>query len=196
LFRREVKNVRAGCRLALVATLGSSMMLPLFAWRVEAGAQNIVPAAFSRQAAPRIELAQAFDGTPIIMAPEPGTRPELAPQTGRRTLPAAESASKAAVPPNNGRRGSSSPSPLPPPRSIVTPLGQPSRVIELPRLPQPSSPAMIVPGVSTPTGPAMTPPRPPGQSFQDRAVNCVHAGGAIGVSPGQIGAYTQSCVNQ
>jgi hypothetical protein len=191
-----VKIVRAGCRLALAAMLGSGMALPPFAWRVDASGQHTVPAAFLRQGVPRIVLAQAFDGTPIIMAPEPGTQPALAPHAGRRTLPAVETAAKATAPTNKGRRGSSSPSPLPAPRSIVTPLGLPPRVIELPRLPQPSSPAMIVPGVSTPTGPAMTPPRPPGQGFQDRAVNCVHAGGAIGVSPGQIGAYTQSCVNQ
>ena len=60
----------------------------------------------------------------------------------------------------------------------------------------PASPGMIVPGVHATTGPAMTPPRPAGQNFQDRAINCVHAGGGAGVPPGQIGTYTRSCVNQ
>jgi hypothetical protein len=56
---------------------------------------------------------------------------------------------------------------------------------------------MIVPGVSGATGaPVMTPPRPAGQGFQDRARNCFHAGSAAGVGAGQIGTYTRSCVNQ
>ena len=93
-------------------------------------------------------------------------------------------------------RGSSSPSPVPPYRSTVTPLGTAPRIIGTEPLGTPASPGMIVPGMRSTTGPAMTPPRPPGQSFQDRAVNCVHAGGSAGVGPGQIGAYTQSCVNQ
>jgi len=94
------------------------------------------------------------------------------------------------------RRGSSSPSPVPQYRSVVTPLGQPPRIIETRPLGNPPSPPMLVPGVSGNAGPAMTPPRPAGRSFQDRATDCVHAGTAAGVAPGQIGAYTQSCVNQ
>ena len=93
-------------------------------------------------------------------------------------------------------RGSSSPSPVPPYRSTVTPLGTAPRIIETKPLGTPASPGMIVPGVRSTTGPAMTPPRPAGQSFQDRTVNCVHAGSGAGVPPGQIGTYTRSCVNQ
>jgi hypothetical protein len=93
-------------------------------------------------------------------------------------------------------RGSSSPSPVPQYQSTVTPLGTAPRTIETPPMGTPSSPGMIVPGVRATTGPAMTPPRPAGQSFQDRAVNCVHAGSGAGVPPGQIGTYTRSCVNQ
>jgi hypothetical protein len=48
---------------------------------------------------------------------------------------------------------------------------------------------------TTTGGPAVTPPRPAGQNFQDRAIGCVHSGSAQ-VGPGQVGAYTQSCVNQ
>jgi hypothetical protein len=97
-----------------------------------------------------------------------------------------------------GRRiGSSSPSPPPRARSVVTPLGTAPRTVETPPMGTPASPGMIVPGIrSTTGGPAMTPPRPAGQNFQDRAVGCVHAGSGAGVGAGQIGAYTQSCVNQ
>ena len=94
------------------------------------------------------------------------------------------------------RRGSSSPSPVPQYRSVVTPLGQPPRLIETRPLGNPPAPSMLVPGVSGNARPAMPPPRPAGRSFQDRAADCVHAGTAAGVGPGQIGAYTQSCVNQ
>lgn len=93
-------------------------------------------------------------------------------------------------------RGSSSPSPVPRYQSTVTPLGTAPRIIETAPMGTPSSPGMIVPGVRATTGPAMTPPRPAGQSFQDRAANCVQAGSGAGVPPGQIGTYTRSCVNQ
>ena len=93
-------------------------------------------------------------------------------------------------------RGSSSPSPIPRYQSTVTPLGTAPRIIETSPMGTPASPGMIVPGVGAATGPAMTPPRPAGQNFQDRAINCVHAGSGAGVPPGQIGAYTRSCVNQ
>lgn len=94
------------------------------------------------------------------------------------------------------RIGSSSPSPLPQPRSVVTPLGTAPSIVETPPMGRAASPGMIVPGVRATTGPAMTPPRPAGQSFQDRAVGCVQAGSGAGVGPGQIGTYTRSCVNQ
>ncbi len=93
-------------------------------------------------------------------------------------------------------RGSSSPSPVPRYQSTVTPLGTAPRIIETEPMRTPASPGMIVPGVRATTGPAMTPPRPAGQNFQDRAINCVHAGSGVGVPPGQIGTYTRSCVNQ
>lgn len=80
--------------------------------------------------------------------------------------------------------------------SPLKPQGRAPRVIEQPSVQRPASPSMPVPGVTGNTGQAMTPPRPPGQSFQDRAIKCLQSGGASGVGAGQIGAYTQSCVNQ
>jgi hypothetical protein len=86
---------------------------------------------------------------------------------------------------------------LPPPHtSPLTPQGQAPNVPPVRPLGQAGSPPMIAaPGVSGTTGPAIAPARPPGQSFQDRTVNCVQSGGAAGVGAGQIGAYTRGCVN-
>jgi hypothetical protein len=139
-------------------------------------------------------IAQDKSGYPYsIMKEEGGAKPRAKPRiTG-------EGWEKPRVPsqqPIRRARGSSSPSPVPQYQSTVTPLGTAPRTIETPPMGTPSSPGMIVPGVRATTGPAMTPPRPAGQSFQDRAVNCVHAGSGAGVGPGQIGTYTQSCVNQ
>lgn len=139
--------------------------------------------------------------TPSIMTPEPGERamPRRPARGAERDSPREEI--ERTEPPEPGQkpkrrtRGSSG-SPLPPPRSVVTPLGTAPRVIETPSVASPSSPSQIVPEISSNTGPAVTPPRPAGQGFQDRAINCVHTGSASGVGPGQIGAYTQSCVNQ
>ena len=83
-----------------------------------------------------------------------------------------------------------------PPRSIVTKPGVAPRGVEPPKARKPTSPSMIVPGVGSNAGPAMTPPRPPGQSFGDRARNCLQSGGAAGVPAGQLGAYSRNCVNQ
>jgi hypothetical protein len=93
-------------------------------------------------------------------------------------------------------RGSSSPSPVPPYRSTVTRPGVAPKAIEPYAVDRPSSPGGIVPGVAGATGPAYAPPRPAGQSFQDRAVACQHSGMSQGVGAGQIGAYTGGCVNQ
>lgn len=141
------------------------------------------------------------DDTPSIMTPEPRQRaqPRRPARGVERDSPREEI--ERTEPPEPGQKPKrrtlgSGGSPLPPPRSVVTPLGIAPRVIETPSLASPSSPSQIVPGISSNTGPAMTPPRPAGQGFQDRAINCVQAGSASGVGPGQIGAYTQSCVNQ
>lgn len=91
------------------------------------------------------------------------------------------------------RRGSSSPSPVPPYRSVVTPLGRAPGVIEPPAVGRTAPGSRPVPGFSS-TLPS-PPPSLSGQSFQDRAAGCVHHGSSVGVGAGQIGAYTQGCVN-
>lgn len=108
--------------------------------------------------------------------------------------------SQATVPtpkPVRRARGSSSPSPVPPYRSTVTPLGVAPQTVDSYAINRAGSPEGVAPGISTPTGaPAITPARPAGQSFQDRAVVCQHSGMSQGVGAGQIGAYTGGCVNQ
>jgi len=83
-----------------------------------------------------------------------------------------------------------------PHRSPLTPQGRVPKMDTVRPLGPAASPPTVVPGVSGNTGPAIAPARPAGQSFQDRAVNCVHAGGTSGVGAGQIGAFTRGCVNQ
>lgn len=143
--------------------------------------------------------AQSRDDFPFsIMREEPGTRP------ARRAAPPRQREMPAARPQRNQqkqvrrpvRRGSSSFNTIPVYRSPVTPLGTAPRIGNVQPLGQPGSPASVVPGIQSNTGPAMTPQRPAGQSFQDRAINCVQSGSVGGVAPGQIGAYTQNCVNR
>lgn len=137
--------------------------------------------------------AQDRSGYPYsIMKDEGGAKPKPRVRDDGWEKPRAEQGKK----PIRRVRGSSSPSPVPLYRSTVTPLGTAPRIVETPPLGSPASPGMIVPGVGATVGPAMTPPRPAGQSFQDRAANCVQAGSGAGVPPGQIGTYTRSCVNQ
>jgi hypothetical protein len=143
-------------------------------------------------------MAQNSDDFPFsIMREEAGTRraaPRRQPVAPAAKQRPSRQAKKAG--PRPARRGSSSLSTIPVYRSPVTPLGQAPRVGNVRPLGQPASPSAVVPGIRSNTGPAMTPPRPAGQSFQDRAVNCVHSGSAGGVGPGQIGSFTQNCVNR
>ncbi len=134
-----------------------------------------------------------------IMREEPGERPARRPVA--RPKPVAPAAGEPA--PRQAqksgrvvRRGSSSFNTIPVYRSPVTPLGTAPQIGNVQPLGQPASPSVVVPGIQSNTGPAMTPPRPPGQNFQDRAINCVHSGSAGGVGPGQIGSFTQNCVNR
>ena len=137
--------------------------------------------------------AQDKSGYPYsIMREEGGAKPRT-PEFGWEKEQPREPAKK---PAGKRRIGSSSPSPVPPYQSTVTPLGTAPRIVETPPLGRAGAPGTVVPGVQTPTGPVMTPPRPAGQGFQDRARDCFHAGTAAGVPPGQIGAYTRACVNQ
>ena len=131
-----------------------------------------------------------------IMTPESG-KPRAAPRVRRDAEPTARPVREAAKrQPRRVRRGSSTLSTIPTYRSPLTPLGTAPTMGTVQPLGQPSSPSVQVPGIRSNTGVATTPPRPAGQSAQDRAVNCVHSGAAQGVSPGQIGAFTQSCVNR
>lgn len=97
--------------------------------------------------------------------------------------------------PRMRRRGSSSPSPVPPYQSTVTRPGVAPKIIQTPRMVRPASPPTVVPGQYGTVGPAIAPARPAGQSFGDRTINCIHSGSGQGIGAGQIGAFTQSCVN-
>jgi hypothetical protein len=142
-------------------------------------------------------VAQDKSGYPYsIMREEGGAKLRPPARDEGWEKPQADKPQALAKKPIRRARGSSSPSPVPQYQSTVTPLGTAPRIVETPPMGTPSSPGMIVPGVRATTGPAMTPPRPAGQSFQDRAANCVQAGSGAGVGPGQIGTYTRSCVNQ
>ncbi len=148
-------------------------------------------------ASARESFAQNFDDYPYSIMREPGERPvRRAPKTRQPAIrdSAPQQAQKPV--PRGVRRGSSSYSTIPVYQSPVTPLGTAPRIGNVQPLGQPGSPSMVVPGIQSNTGPAMTPPRPPGQSFQDRAINCVQSGSVSGVGPGQIGSYTQNCVNR
>lgn len=150
-----------------------------------------VPApASAASASSHIQLAQA---SWEIMTPEPGER-RARQRTLSETLPSEMPRSDGK--PRPVRRGSSSPSPLPPPRSVVTPLGTAPKVIEPPSIAQPARDPGPVPGSYGTAVPPPSVPITPGQTFQDRAIGCIQSGGAGGVSGSQIGAYTQSCVNQ
>lgn len=145
--------------------------------------------------------AQRSEDFPFsIMRDPPGERPaRRSTPRPRQVSPAAkqqpgQQAQKPA--PRQVRRGSSSFSNIPVYQSPVTPLGTAPRVGNVQPLGQPGSPSVVVPGIQSNTGPAMTPPRPAGQGFQDRAINCVQSGSASGVGPGQIGSFTQNCVNR
>lgn len=149
--------------------------------------------------------AQGRDDFPFsIMRDPPGERParRVAPRP-KQAAPAKSESQKTEPrpqaeksPPRPVRRGSSSASNIPVYRSPVTPLGTAPQMGTVQPIGPPGSAPSVVPGIQSNTGPAMTPPRPPGQSSQDRAINCVHSGTASGVGPGQIGAFTQNCVNR
>lgn len=130
-----------------------------------------------------------------IMKSEPGERRTI-PDARRDTPPDAQPQKEARKTPRRVRRGSSTFSTIPTYRSPLTPLGTAPTIGTAPSMANPASPSVQVPGVRSNTGVAVTPPRPAGQGFPDRAVSCVQSGTASGVSPGQIGTFTRSCVNR
>ena len=133
-----------------------------------------------------------------IMTPERGERRARPPV--RHVTPPSETKSRPvrdARKPIRRVRGSSTFSTIPTYQSPLTPLGTAPTIGTAPSQAYPASRSAPVPGVRGSGGMiAVTPPRPAGQSFQDRAASCVHAGGAAGVRPGQMGTFTRNCVNR
>ena len=145
--------------------------------------------------------AQSRDEFPFsIMQPEPGSRRAPPPRKQAAPPPPAQARPARPTPKTASRpirRGSSGISSLPTYRSVVTPLGTAPSFGTAPSMANPASPSTTVPGISAAGGgPALTPPRPAGQSFQDRASNCIASGTAQGVGAGQIGNFTANCVNR
>ncbi len=132
------------------------------------------------------------------MTPEPGERRARPPV--QQVTPPSE-AEPQSQPVQEARkttrrvRGSSTFSTIPTYQSPLTPLGTAPTIGTAPTQAYPASPAAPVPGVRGRGGMiAVTPPRPAGQSFQNRAASCAQASG--GVRPGQMGTFTRNCVNR
>jgi hypothetical protein len=137
-------------------------------------------------------VAMAQSGFPYsIMTPEPGERPPSRPRTRPEAAPVQKQTEVQPTQPGR-RRGSSSPSPLPPYESVVKPWPTPRTSIPTPQSPRVPEQPTAVPGYPTVSPP---PTSLSGGSFSDKAVGCVHHGGASGIGAGQIGAYTGSCIN-
>jgi hypothetical protein len=143
--------------------------------------------------------AQGSEGFPFSIMNDGSERRAAKRAKGQKTpLPqAAPARENAKAAPRRVRRGSSTASTIPTYRSPLTPLGTVRPMPNAPSMANPASPASTVPGVAGIGGlPAIAPARPAGQTFQDRASNCIMSGTAQGVGPGQIGSFTQSCVNR
>jgi hypothetical protein len=146
----------------------------------------IVAADGAAAAAKKKKKAQSYPYS--IITPEPGTKQS---KLRKRGKPAVQGEQAAPVKRGKRRIGSGSLR-LPPYRSPLTPLGTAPRVIETPAAAQIPAAPMPVPGFP------VVPPPPAalgGQSFPDKAIGCVQHGTSSGVGVGDIGAYTQSCVN-
>jgi hypothetical protein len=149
---------------------------------------------------PAPAMAQSSDGFPFsIMTPDGSER--RAAKRARKAQPPqtrpAKVAQPQAAPQRAVRRGSSTAATIPAYRSPLTPLGTVRPMPTAPSMAYPSSPATTVPGIAGTGGvPAIAPSRPAGQTFQDRAGNCIMSGTAQGVGAGQIGSFTQGCVNR
>jgi hypothetical protein len=142
--------------------------------------------------------AQSSPGFPFSIIND-GSDRRAAPRT-RKASPPAEARPAKAQPRTAARgvrRGSSTASTIPAYRSPLTPLGTAPSIGTAPSMANPASPATQVPGIAGTGGvPAIAPARPAGQGFQGRAANCIAAGNAQGVGAGQIGSFTQNCVNR
>jgi hypothetical protein len=135
-----------------------------------------------------------------IMKPEAGER-RARPRVKQVTPPAEAEPQSQPVQEARKRprrvRGSSTFSTIPTYRSPLTPLGTAPTIGTAPTQAYPASRAAPVPGVRGRGGMiAIAPGRPAGQTFQDRVTSCVHAAGAAGVRPGQLGTFTRTCANR
>jgi hypothetical protein len=143
--------------------------------------------------------AQGSEGFPFSIINDGSER--RAAKRGRKAPPPAQvrpaAKETAKTTPRRARRGSSTLSAIPTHRSPLTPLGQVRPMPTAPSMANPASPAAPVPGISGVGGaPAIAPSRPAGQTFQDRTTTCIMSGTGQGVGAGQIGSFTQSCVNR
>jgi hypothetical protein len=143
-------------------------------------------------------VAQSSDGFPFsIMTPD-GSERRAKQRTRQAPPPQARPGAQTRTQPRRAsRRGSSTASTIPTYRSPLTPIGTVRPMPTAPSMANPSSPPTVVQGVGGVAGtPAIAPGRAAGQSFQDRTTNCIMSGSAQGVGAGQIGSFTQNCVNR
>ena len=142
-------------------------------------------------------LAQSSEGFPFSIVNDGSER--RAAKRAKKTPPqeSRPDAQTRAQPRRGVRRGSSTASTIPAYRSPLTPLGTVRPMPTAPSMANPASPPSVVPGIGGVAGtPAIAPGRPAGQTFQDRATTCIMSGSAQGVGAGQIGSFTQNCVNR
>jgi hypothetical protein len=146
--------------------------------------------------------AQTSDGFPFSIMGSDGSERRARQRTRQKPPPQArpaksDQAAKPAGQRRAVRRGSSTASTIPAYRSPLTPLGTVQPMPTAPSMAYPSSPATTVPGIGGVAGtPAIAPARPAGQTFQDRTQSCIMSGSGQGVGAGQIGSFTQNCVNR
>jgi hypothetical protein len=141
--------------------------------------------------------AQSSEGFPFSIIND-GSERRAAKRATKTPTPQARPDTQTRTQPRRGaRRGSSTASTIPSYRSPLTPLGTVQPMPTAPNMANPASPPSVVPGIGGVAGtPAIAPGRPAGQTFQDRTTNCIMSGSAQGVGAGQIGSFTQNCVNR
>lgn len=171
-----MSDMRSSLNIAALGLILLALSAPAVAQGSEGFPFSIINDGSERRAAKRTKSPPRPQARPARTV-----QPVTAPNTAPRTV----------------RRGSSTASTIPAYRSPLTPLGTVQPMPTAPGMANPASPPSTVPGISGVGGtPAIAPGRPAGQTFQDRASNCIASGTAQGVGPGQIGSFTQSCVNR
>ena len=141
--------------------------------------------------------AQSSDGFPFSIIND-GSERRAAKRVKKAPTPQVRPDAQTRAQPRRGvRRGSSTASTIPTYRSPLTPLGTVRPMPTAPTMVDPASPPSVVPGIGgVAATPAIAPGRPAGQTFQDRTTNCIMSGSSQGVGAGQIGSFTQNCVNR